>query len=262
MAEPMGPRWLDARLLSSDYVPSTELPRSAGAKGRGAFSFIIKCIETPVVGVGAIFLVVASVVFGFTDLIPNIWDRDEKVAAPSRYLIASDEPILNARSQSMQRGAPSTDELVEPAVIASVESRGRSISQNEQAGLRVVAAENAPAESPKPASTSQLSLKAPQTTTVASETATASKTGTTAPPLVREEPTRTKLATVAAIKSKVMVRYNRPILRNGRLVLWHGAWRGAPEKESAKLRAPAVADDVSSPQFATTPLSNDLSPKY
>ena len=110
MPEPMGLPGLDARLLSRDPALSTELPRKAVAKGRGAWSFILGCIETPAAGVGAIFLIAASFLFGFSDLIPNKWGRDEKIGTPPRFLMAGDEGISDARNEITQVRASSVDE--------------------------------------------------------------------------------------------------------------------------------------------------------
>jgi len=51
-----------------------------------------------------------------------------------------------------------------------------------------------------------------------------------------------------------MVRYDRPVLRNGKLILWHGAWRGRANasdlRQAAKTQAPVAKDQAKSAAVA------------
>ena len=54
-----------------------------------------------------------------------------------------------------------------------------------------------------------------------------------------------------------MVRYDHPVLRNGKLILWHGAWRGRANasglRQAAKTQAPVARDQAKSAAVAAPP---------
>jgi len=60
----------------------------------------------------------------------------------------------------------------------------------------------------------------------------------------------TAAASTAAAPTGGMVRYDHPVYHNGKLVLWHGGWRGGAGRRSFARAAPATAPEAAAPKPA------------
>ena len=98
-------------------------------------------------------------------------------------------------------------------------------------------------------------MAAAATTGAVAQSAPAGDAAPTAQPTPAAEPAKAKGAGPAMPRG--MVRYDRPVVRNGKVILWHGAWRerlkSKDRSQNAKDEAPTPKDQGQSAAVAAPP---------